>query len=61
MVARLVAASNGEPDAVEIVRPSLEDVYLRLVEAASVIEPVEQSARFDKLRERGTADKESAR
>lgn len=32
MVARLVAANHGEPDGVEIVRPSLEDVYLRLVE-----------------------------
>ena len=35
LVARLVAANDGEPDAVEIVRPSLEDVYLRLVENAA--------------------------
>jgi ABC-2 type transport system ATP-binding protein len=35
LVARLVAANGGEPDAVEIVRPSLEDVYLRLVEEAA--------------------------
>ncbi|HXD60422.1 MAG TPA: ABC transporter ATP-binding protein [Lacisediminihabitans sp.] len=35
LVARLVAANDGEPDAVEIVRPSLEDVYLRLVEGAA--------------------------
>jgi ABC-2 type transport system ATP-binding protein len=38
-VARLVAAGDGiEPDGVEIVRPTLEDVYLRLIagrEAAS--------------------------
>ncbi len=32
-VARLVAANDGlEPEAVEIVRPSLEDIYLELVE-----------------------------
>ncbi len=36
LVARLVAAHDGEPDAVEIVRPSLEDVYLQLVSAAGV-------------------------
>ena len=35
LAARLVAANDGEPDAVEIVRPSLEDVYLRLVENAA--------------------------
>ncbi|WP_286278891.1 ABC transporter ATP-binding protein [Naasia aerilata] len=35
-VARLVAASDGlEPDDVEIVRPSLEDVYLGLVASAA--------------------------
>jgi ABC-2 type transport system ATP-binding protein len=31
LVARLVSESGGEPDSIEIVRPSLEDVYLRLV------------------------------
>jgi len=35
-VARLVAAADGvEPDGVEIVRPSLEDIYLRLVADAA--------------------------
>ncbi|MGN6445841.1 ABC transporter ATP-binding protein [Amnibacterium sp.] len=31
LVARLVAAAGGEPRGVEIRRPSLEDVYLRLI------------------------------
>jgi ABC-2 type transport system ATP-binding protein len=36
LVARLVAAADGvEPEGVEIVRPSLEDVYLDLVSAAA--------------------------
>jgi ABC-2 type transport system ATP-binding protein len=35
LVARLVADSGGEPDSIEIVRPSLEDVYLRLVSDAA--------------------------
>jgi ABC-2 type transport system ATP-binding protein len=35
LVARLVAESGGEPDSIEIVRPSLEDVYLRLVSDAA--------------------------
>lgn len=37
-VARLVAAADGaEPDAVEIIRPSLEDVYLGLVAGAAAL------------------------
>lgn len=35
VVAKLVAAHGGEPDAVEIVRPSLEDVYLKLIAATA--------------------------
>src|SRR5690554_4561770 len=34
-VARLVAEHGGEPNGVEIVRPSLEDVYLQLVSTPS--------------------------
>jgi ABC-2 type transport system ATP-binding protein len=39
-VARLAAAAGGEPDAVEIVRPSLEDIYLQLV-GAGAADPAE--------------------
>jgi ABC-2 type transport system ATP-binding protein len=35
LVARLVEDSGGEPDSIEIVRPSLEDIYLRLVSDAA--------------------------
>ncbi|MCU1507328.1 MAG: transporter ATP-binding protein, partial [Microbacteriaceae bacterium] len=35
LVARLVSERGGEPDSIEIVRPSLEDVYLRLVSDAA--------------------------
>ncbi len=35
LVSRLREELGGEPDALEIVRPSLEDIYLRLVGAAS--------------------------
>jgi ABC-2 type transport system ATP-binding protein len=31
VVAELVARLGGEPDALEVIRPSLEDVYLDLV------------------------------
>ena len=34
LVASVVAAHGGEPDALEVIRPSLEDIYLRLVHAA---------------------------
>src|SRR5690606_32251885 len=40
-VARLVAEHGGEPNGVEIVRPSLEDVYLGLVSRSSLPELVE--------------------
>jgi ABC-2 type transport system ATP-binding protein len=30
-VASLVARLGGEPDALEVIRPSLEDIYLQLV------------------------------
>ncbi|WP_168625774.1 ABC transporter ATP-binding protein [Cryobacterium sp. BB307] len=43
LVARLVAASGTEPHEVEIVRPSLEDVYLQLVRSAGV-EPIAEEA-----------------
>ncbi len=43
LVARLVAASGAEPHEVEIVRPSLEDVYLQLVRSAGA-EPVAEEA-----------------
>ena len=33
-VASVVAEHGGEPDALEVIRPSLEDIYLRLVHAA---------------------------
>jgi ABC-2 type transport system ATP-binding protein len=35
LVARLVAEHGGEPESIEIVRPSLEDIYLRLVSDAA--------------------------
>ena len=34
LVASLVAGHGGEPDLLEVIRPSLEDIYLRLVHAA---------------------------
>ena len=34
LVASVVAEHGGEPDALEVIRPSLEDIYLRLVHAA---------------------------
>ncbi|WP_416444127.1 ABC transporter ATP-binding protein [Leucobacter sp. HNU] len=33
LIARLVAAADGEPDGLEVIRPSLEDVYLGLIGA----------------------------
>jgi ABC-2 type transport system ATP-binding protein len=33
-VASLVARLGGEPDALEVIRPSLEDIYLQLVHSA---------------------------
>ena len=33
-VASVVARNGGEPDALEVIRPSLEDIYLHLVRAA---------------------------
>ena len=33
-VASLVAHQGGEPDALEVIRPSLEDIYLQLVHSA---------------------------
>lgn len=33
LIARLVAAAEGEPDGLEVIRPSLEDVYLGLIGA----------------------------
>ncbi len=33
-VASLVARQGGEPDALEVIRPSLEDIYLQLVHSA---------------------------
>lgn len=36
LVAELVTRAGGEPPGVEIVRPSLEDVYLRMIERAAV-------------------------
>jgi ABC-2 type transport system ATP-binding protein len=37
-VARLVAAEGGEPQGVEIVRPSLEDIYLGLIGDPAALE-----------------------
>jgi ABC-2 type transport system ATP-binding protein len=36
-----VVARLGEPDGLEVIRPSLEDIYLELVSASSTTEPVE--------------------
>jgi len=43
-VARLVAEHGGEPEAVEIVRPSLEDVYLGLVSRPSTLRQAQGTA-----------------
>lgn len=37
LVAQLVARTGGEPDSIEVVRPSLEDVYLGMVRDAGVV------------------------
>ena len=34
LVASVVAQRGGEPDALEVIRPSLEDIYLQLVHSA---------------------------
>ena len=43
MVADLCAALGGEPEALEIVRPSLEDVYLSFVEGEDAAEQLRQA------------------
>ena len=45
LVARLHAAHGGEPEGLEVIRPSLEDIYLRLVGAdrASAHDDAEQT------------------
>jgi ABC-2 type transport system ATP-binding protein len=43
-VARLVSAGESEPDALEIVRPSLEDIYLELISDADAARAEEQAA-----------------
>lgn len=41
-VARLVAAGEGEPEALEVLRPSLEDIYLELISDAEAARDSEQ-------------------
>ena len=44
LVASLVAGHGGEPDLLEVIRPSLEDIYLRLVHAAEADVPDDEEA-----------------
>lgn len=47
LVAQL--SRDGEPDGLEVIRPSLEDVYLGLLGKASVTEPVELTQQYDMI------------
>ena len=55
-VARLVAEHGGEPSGVEIVRPSLEDVYLQLVGAAEVAQSRQTDPSADRAGELGSEE-----
>jgi ABC-2 type transport system ATP-binding protein len=43
LVAGLFAAHGGEPDGLEVIRPSLEDIYLELVGADSTLAAVDET------------------
>lgn len=47
LVAQL--SRDGEPDALEVIRPSLEDVYLGLLGTTSLTEPVEVREPYDMI------------